>query len=107
MSNYQEFDALPESWSHGQFIEGQPVDPSLYKWSGKNQPPAIGAEVKVYMNGLGSGIVKRYFAEAGWLGVKIELQSPPDWWLKQNAKDPKRLAHIFGMELEPFKAVQG
>jgi hypothetical protein len=104
MSKYQEFDVLPVGVSHEVFVEGRKVSESPYKWSGKEAPPAIGAEVKVTMNGLGPGVVKGYFAEESWLGVLVELKSPPDWWLKQNAaalaKGEKRLAHIFGMEVK-------
>jgi hypothetical protein len=98
-SNYQEFKALPQGWSFSNFIEGQPVDPSPYKWSGKQAPPAIGDAVQVSMNGLGVGVVKGYFAEAGWLGLLVKLAAPPAWWLKQNKGNEDRLAHIFGTEL--------
>ena len=74
-----------------------PVGP--FKWSGKTQPPELGASVHVTMNNLGPGTIKGYFIEEGWLGVLIELRNPPDWWKKQNAKEPQRQAYIFGTEL--------
>ena len=48
-----------------------------YKWSGTSNPPAMGARVKVHMNGLGYGKVVGYFAEYGWLGVLVRLSKPP------------------------------
>jgi hypothetical protein len=71
------------------------------KWSGKMPVPAIGDRLYVNMNSFGNGTVRGYFVEHGWQGVYIEPNSPPGWWLKQNAKDPIRCCMIFGIELEP------
>jgi hypothetical protein len=99
MGNYQKLAALPANWSHSVFKENQPEDKAPFKWSGKQPPPAIGAAISVSMNGLGIGVVKGYFVEESWLGLLIELKKPPAWWLKQNANNPDRLAHIFGAEI--------
>jgi len=53
------------------------------------------------MNQLGPATVKGYFIEHGWLGLLCEFHDPPDWWKRQNAKEPGRLGHIFGTEFKP------
>jgi hypothetical protein len=55
-------------------------------WSGAVEPPAVGDRVLVTVNGLGPGAVTGYFIEHGWLGVYVRLDSPPDWWVKQNER---------------------
>ena len=67
-------------------------------WSGKEAPPAIGALVYVGVNRIGWGVVKGYFIESGWLGVSLELEGPPDWWIKQNGG--LKTAMVFGAEIE-------
>jgi hypothetical protein len=65
--NYTEFDMLPAGWTRSKFENGEvanATDP--YKWSGKKDPPKLGENVKIYMNGLGTGNVHGYFAEYGW-----------------------------------------
>ena len=88
--NYHEFLDLSAGWQQAQWGE-RPVngdrqllnEPDPYKWSGENPPPAIGAKVKVYMNGFGNGTVVGYFAEYGWLGVLVKIAKPPAWWVRQ------------------------
>ena len=101
--NYHEFDTVPvwtkPIWDN---VNGErelinEADP--YKWSGNNAPPAIGTHVKIYMNKLGTGTVVGYFAEYGWLGVKVKLDKPPAWWRKQNPGNPDAL--LFGLDLYP------
>lgn len=70
-----------------------------YKWSNRNDPPAIGSLVMVKINGIGAGRVVRYFDECGWLGVMVEIENTPDWYLKQNGHKP---CHCFGAEIEPI-----
>jgi hypothetical protein len=71
-------------------------------WSGKNPaPPPIGTPVEINFNGLGTGTVDSYFIEHGFLGVKVRLDNPPAWHVKQNKN---RTAHqgcalVFGIEL--------
>jgi hypothetical protein len=70
-------------------------------WSGIGDPPTLGSRVLVTMNGLGSGTVKAYFVESGWLGVHVDLDSPPEWWVKQNVRyhGRQRWATVFGAEV--------
>jgi hypothetical protein len=108
-ANYQEFSVLPENWTRAQWA-GQPGngnvinDADPFKWSGKSDPPAIGAKVKLYMNDFGTGTVTSYFAEYGWLGILVKLDNPPAWYVKQNEGKVPKAAHFFGIDLEPRTA---
>jgi hypothetical protein len=75
-------------------------------WSGLADPPAVGTRVRVTMNGLGPGTVRGYFTESGWLGLHVELEAPPAWWVKQNTgrTGRKRWACLFGVEVAPTSA---
>jgi hypothetical protein len=100
--NYHEFTELP-AWTQAQWSDDKThlintTDP--YKWSGDNPPPAIGENLKFYVNGIGRGTVLRYFAEYGWLGMIVQLDSPPDWYRKQHGDKP---AHCFGIDTKPRK----
>jgi hypothetical protein len=98
-ANYSEFQTLPSSWTRavwsGDKIENE-SDP--FKWSGRADPPVIGARVHAYMNKLGSGTVRAYFVEYGWLGVLVQLDKNPAWRRKQLQGNPP--AHLFGIDLE-------
>jgi hypothetical protein len=113
-ANYHEFTKLPEwtraVWEGEDESEGESTlvlvnDADPYKWSGYNDPPKIGAKVKIYMNNFGAGKVVGYFAEYGWLGVLVKLSNPPSWWRQQTrdrGADPaKTNGHFFGLDLEP------
>ena len=77
-------DAAPGiKWGHGKF----------------ENPPELGTSVRINFNGLGTGIVAAYFVEHGWLGVKVMLDSRPDWHKKQAPDKPYAL--VFGAEIEP------
>ena len=67
-----------------------------YLWSGAADVPGIGERVRVRMNGLGLGTVTGYLVEHGWLGVRVQLDNPPDWYRKQNGN---KHAMVFGVEL--------
>ena len=98
-STYHEFTELP-AWTQAIWSDSTVVnqdDP--YKWGGTNPPPAIGARVHVYMNGIGPGTVTSYFAEHGWLGVLVRPHKAPKWYVKQNGR--YKPGHVFGPELEP------
>lgn len=98
--NYQRFDALPVGWAR-YVATGDRNDPSgkhPMKWSGKDDPPAVGAKVKVRMNNIGPGVVRGYFVEYGWLGVLVKPSKPPKWWREQTKDMADPLAHIFGAE---------
>jgi hypothetical protein len=74
-------------------------DATVVKWSGKNPPPPLGAVVTLNYNGLGSGIVAGYFVAAGWLGLRVQLDNPPDWFLKNVANSDDKTAGAFGVEI--------
>ena len=42
-----------------------------------------------------------YFVEHGYLGVKVKLWYPPEWYVNQNTTDG--ICHVFGNELKPRK----
>lgn len=54
------------------------------RWSGSKPIPAIGERVHINLNGFGSGTVRGYFIEEGWVGVEVECDQRPEWHLKQN-----------------------
>lgn len=109
MSNYKTYDSLPEGWVKYQPSgDVKPADiPVEPKWSGDEEPPAIGTKIRISMNGIGPAIVRGYFVECGWLGLLTEVLSPPDWWVRQNVKpgQPAPLGHVFGVEFKPWKEV--
>lgn len=72
------------------------------KWSGKNPVPKIGDKVRINFNQLGSGVVRSYFFEHGYLGILVKLDNPPEWKRKQHPPGSKYhgVAHVFGAEIE-------
>lgn len=105
-ANYAEFTELPATWTRAVWDGdgGVANDADLYKWSGEADPPAIGTNVKIYMNDFGTGTVLTYFAEYGWLGIKVKLDKPPKWFTDQN-NNTNPAAHFFGIDLAPRKSV--
>ena len=71
------------------------------QWTGSHGIPRVGDRVMTYLNGLGAGVVTGYFVEHGYLGVKVKLESPPDWYLAQNTTGG--VAYMFGLDLEPVR----
>lgn len=71
------------------------------RWSGrKGMPvPSIGADVHVTMNGLGPATVIAHEPIEGYLGLRVRLHNPPEWFRKQNGST--RSALVFGAEVEP------
>lgn len=51
------------------------------------------------MNGIGAGVVVRYFVEHGYLGVLVRPKKAPAWYVKQNGR--YALCHVFGTEMTP------
>lgn len=106
MSNYVEYKSLPSNW-----IKYQPTGddsipvPEGLKWSGEDAPPAIGTKIRITINGIGPAIVRGYFSECDWLGLLVDVLSPPDWWVRQNVKPgkPYPRSHVFGVEFKPLK----
>lgn len=70
---------------------------------GMSDPPAIGATIKVTMNGLGDAAVVGYMIVGGYLGLKVRLMAPPDWWVKQTQREGRGIhepALVFGAEVQ-------
>ncbi len=99
-NSYSEFEVLPANWSRTVWSGGKLVNEAdPFKWGGKSEPPPIGAKVKVMMNGIGAGVVVRYFVEHGYLGVLVRPKKAPAWYVKQNGR--YALCHVFGTEMTP------
>ena len=75
--------------------------PANLIWSGTQPVPAIGARVRVYMNGFGPALVEAYFHAEGYLGVVCRPDQLPAWFRQQNPGVQE--GHFFGRELEPFR----
>jgi len=57
------------------------------------------------MNALGSADVVGYFSKGDYLGLLVEFDSPPDWYIKQNKGNV--VGHIFGPEFKPLENPNG
>lgn len=94
---YLVYFATPPPW-----IPNAPgADLATPKWSGTGamaQPPAQGDTVKVRINGCGKGRVMGFFVDHGYLGVLVQLDAPPEWYVKQNGATTP--GHFFGNEIE-------
>ena len=66
-------------------------------WKNEKQPPLIGSTVKVRVNSIGDAVVLAYFAQDGYLGVKVLPVAAPEWYVKQNGKDVS--CYVFGPEM--------
>lgn len=78
--------------------------PKDAKWSGKGRIPAIGEQIGITFNQFGTGVVLDYMVENGWLGLRVHLDRPPEWYRNQNPH--RSWAVVFGAEirlLEPTK----
>jgi hypothetical protein len=81
------------------------------KWSGPMPIPQRGDRVFVNFNGFGPGVVRGYFTEWGgdkdYLGVYVECDTPPDWWVLQQLRDGDEQIRLctmaFGAELKPIE----
>ncbi|MHB8618426.1 MAG: hypothetical protein ACYDAG_02465 [Chloroflexota bacterium] len=73
-------------------------DQSVLKWSGAFPIPSLGQRIIVKLNALGHGTVRGYFHEHGYVGVAVELDRPPEWYIKQNG--PQYQALVFGAEIK-------
>ena len=73
--------------------------PAGLRWSGAADVPALGAQVRVHLNGFGPAVVRAYFYAGGYLGVLCEFTQLPDWFRRQSPG--VTLGHVFGRELEP------
>jgi hypothetical protein len=68
------------------------------KWSGTKPPPEKNSRVNAVINEFGTGTVLDYFVREGWLGVKVLVDNPPAWSIKQNGN--LKVFTFFGTELE-------
>ncbi len=68
-----------------------------HAWSGGEDPPAVGAEVDVYVNMIGKATVTGYWTEHGFLGVLVLPHDPAIWYAEQNGVDTP--CHLTGVEL--------
>lgn len=48
-------------------------------WSGTKEPPKIGEQVTIGVNGIGPATVTGYASESGYLGVMAKPLNPPAW----------------------------
>lgn len=102
MSSYKEYSEVP-AYEQAVYKDGMPVAPPEggLIWAGKVAPPAIGEKINVNMNSLGNGDVVGYFSQEGYLGLRVKLDSPPEWYVKQNKGNV--VGHIFGPEFKPLE----
>ena len=70
------------------------------KWVSTKPIPAVGSEVNVKINGIGRSKVLKYFVEHGFIGLVVQPQNPPTWYIKQNGDDP---CHVFPAECTEFE----
>lgn len=91
----QRFEALPH------YTTDLNAQTSALKWIGPEPIPAIGADVRIPMNGIGLGQVISYAGYCGYLGLMVMPYKPPAWWTEQNgAPAPERAGLVFGSEIE-------
>ncbi len=75
------------------------------RWSGTMPLPSKGDRVFVRINTLGPGTIRGFFMEHGYLGVYVNLENPPETYLRQNggANIPTM---VFGSEIQPIPAAK-
>jgi len=66
------------------------------QWVTNKPIPAVGSEVEVKINGIGRSTVLKYFVEHGFIGLVVQPQNPPTWYIKQNGADEP--CHVFPAE---------
>lgn len=92
---------LPDGWHRAKDDAGEPLLDWGPFWSGREEPPSVGARLSLAVNNFGWAIVTGYFVEHGFLGVKVVLDDPPEWLVKQcerEKRDPAPM--LFGNEVE-------
>lgn len=69
-------------------------------WTGKGEPPVVGARVNIRVNSIGMGTVTGYCVEGGYLGLMVlaDDSTRPEWHKRQNPKNEPYQA--FGAELK-------
>ena len=103
MSDYKEYQEVP-AYEPAVYKDGFPVvvDGGALIWAAKVPPPPVGEKVRVSMNGLGEAEVVGYFSMGGYLGLRVKLDNPPEWYIKQNKGNV--VGSIFGPEFKPLEA---
>ena len=71
--------------------------PSGLIWTGTDPIPVLGARIRVRMNGLGLGIMCGFFALDNYLGVAVELDQLPTWFIQ--AHPGQTLGYFYGREV--------
>lgn len=99
----KELGAQLPAWQQITWIDGMiaPDDPTKARWGGKIPPPPIGAKIKIAVNGIGPGTVLGYFEQEGFLGVHVQPDAAPAWYLKQNGGNVP--CHVFGAEIKAME----
>ena len=67
------------------------------QWVANKPLPAVDSEVEVKINGIGRSKVLKYFVEHGFIGLVVQPQDPPAWYIKQNGADEP--CHVFPAEV--------
>ena len=66
------------------------------QWVSTKAIPSVGSEVNVKINGIGRSVVQKYFVEHGFIGLLVQPQEPPAWYVKQNGADEP--CHVYPAE---------
>jgi hypothetical protein len=70
-------------------------------WGSDKPIPAVGSEVNVKINGIGRSTILKYFVEYGFIGLLVQPQNPPTWYIKQNGADEP--CHVYPSECLEFE----
>ena len=83
-----------------QVIKGRDIKtaPALWCSSEYDEPPGIGARVRITFNQWGTGTVAGYFTEDGFLGLLVKPARVPEWARQQRWPGP--YCTVFGPEIE-------
>lgn len=65
-------------------------------------PPAIGSRVYVTIDGFKLATVRSYFHGYGFVGIQVECDVLPDWYVQQN-KGQYRRPMVFGSEIRQLQ----
>lgn len=73
-------------------------------WSGKDEPPQIGAILRT--NFASPVRVVAFYVEYGWLGIECELlsrRSAPAWWKQQHKPGQEPTVCLYGIDIQPAR----
>ena len=105
MSDYKEYAEVP-AYEQAVYKDGMVSNDrqGVLIWAGKYaaKPPAVGEKVNVIINNCGPAVVIGYFSQDGFLGLRVQHDNPPAWYLKQNGGNVP--GHVFGPEFKPLEA---